>query len=107
MGMVVNYAPGKMCKQMVPAHRKVRTFPHVVWGMEEDLKYQNNQSADEEIDPGISGWWIGGADHHTVTFIGWILRQRFKIFFSTNCAESYIQLNIQANEVIKLYTADC
>jgi len=33
MGMIVNYAPGRMCKQKVPAHRKVRTFPQFSEGL--------------------------------------------------------------------------
>jgi hypothetical protein len=49
MGMIVNYAPGRICKQTFPVHRKVRTFPHFVGGIEEDLKHQNNQSADEKM----------------------------------------------------------
>jgi hypothetical protein len=47
--MVVNYAPERMRKQTVPAYRKVYTVPQFVWGTEEDLKYQNNQSADEKM----------------------------------------------------------
>jgi hypothetical protein len=37
--------------QTVSAHRELRTVPEFVWGAEEDLKYQNNESEDEQINP--------------------------------------------------------
>jgi hypothetical protein len=106
MGMIVNYAPGSMCKQMIPAHRKVRNFPHFVWGTEEDLKYQNNQFADEKI---TQEYPDDESNELTTTLwrlFGWF-EDRDLRFFSTNCTASYIQLNGQANEVIELYTTDC
>jgi len=106
MGMIVNYAPGSMCKQMIPAHRKVRTFPHFVWGIEEDLKYQNNQSADKKM---TQEYPDDESDELTTTLwrlFGWFEGRDLR-YFSTICAVLYIQLIGQANEVIEVYTTDC
>jgi hypothetical protein len=49
--MVVNYALERMRKQTVPAYRTLHTstVPQFMWGIEEDLKYHNNQPAGEKM----------------------------------------------------------